>query len=85
MIKLIFLLLSISYGYSARRLMVQSIQNAKAKDHTLGGSDQLLYTCNRGDIYTLNWINKTPFSFNRADLKKQEICILFCLRDGLKG
>ncbi|GIT97578.1 hypothetical protein [Sulfurovum sp. TSL1] len=85
MIKLILLLLSISYTYSAYGLMIQGTQNATAKDHNLGGFGQLRYTYYKGDIYRLDGINKTPFSFNRPDLKKQETCILSRLRAGLKG
>ncbi|WP_373032528.1 hypothetical protein [Sulfurovum sp.] len=85
MIKLIFLLLSISYGYSANWLMIQGTQKATTKDHNLWGFGQLKYTHNRGDIYEINGMNKTPFSLNKPDLQDQETFILSRLRAGLRG
>ncbi len=85
MIKFIFLLLSISYVYSANWLMIQGTQKATTQDHNLWGFAQLRYTHNKGDVYEINGVNKTPFSLNRPDLKKQETLILSRLRIGFRG
>ena len=85
MIKFIFLLLSISYGYSANWLMIQGTQEETTKDHNLWGFGQLRYIHNRGDIYETYGMNKTPFSLNKPDLQKQETFILSRLRIGLRG
>ena len=85
MIKLIFLLLSASYLYSADWLMIQGTQKADEKDHDLWGFGQLRYTHNLGNIYEVNGINKTPFSLNRPDLQEQETFTLARLRAGLRG
>ena len=68
MIKFIFLLFSISYVYSANWLMIQGTQKATTQDHNLWGFAQLRYTHNKGDVYEINGVNKTPFSLNKPDL-----------------
>jgi len=85
MMKFIFLLLSISYVYSADWLMIQGTQKSTTKNHNLWGFGQLRYTHNGGDIVEANGINKTPFSLNNPDLQKQETFILSRLRVGLRG
>lgn len=85
MIKFIFLLLSISYVYSANWLMIQGTENETAKNHNLWGFGQLRYIYNRGDLYEDNGISKTPFSFNIPDLQKQETFTISRLRVGLRG
>ena len=85
MIKFILLLLSVSYVYSANWLMIQGTQNANAKEHNLWGFTQFKYTHNKGDIFEVNGINKTPFSLVKPDLQEQETLALSRLRFGLRG
>lgn len=85
MMKLIFVLLSVSYVYSANWLMIQGTQKAATKDHNLWGFAQLRYTNNGGDIYEVKGFNKTPFSLNTPDLQRQETFNLSRLRVGLRG
>ena len=85
MIKLVFILLSFSYLYSANWLMIQGTQKNSAPDHDLWGFVQLKYTHNKGDVYEVNGINTTPFSLNKPDLQKQTTFIPARLRVGLRG
>lgn len=85
MIKFIFLLLSMSYLYSANWLMIQGTQKATTKDHNLWGFGQLRYIHNKGEIYEINGINKTPFSLTKPELEKQESILISRIRVGLRG
>lgn len=85
MIKLIFLLLSISNLYSANWLMIQGTEKENNAKHNIWAFGQLRYTHNKGNIYESNGMNKTPFSFNKPDLEKQEIFILSRFRIGMRG
>ncbi len=85
MIKFILILLSVSYVYSANWLMIQGTESLATEDHHLWGFGQLRYIHNKGNLYEANGVNKTPFSLNKPDLKKQETFILSRLRIGLRG
>jgi hypothetical protein len=66
MIKFIYLLLSITYAYSANWLMIQGTQKATAEDHDLWGFGQLRYTYNRL-IYSINYtFSKSDAPYNSA-------------------